>query len=183
MILLEFFFSFLDIKYCISIKEEKELAFFYAPSLKYLLLTLWDSYISINIFHCRVMQCNMALFSFLYSMFKKLCFFFGGGDFPFYLCATYSSPNSQIRSNTTAWLSLLLCVCDVFPGAFCLPAPFWTVCSWGLMHSCWPGIFLYYYVGNSWLTCLLNSISPGFLFLWEKAHCPLASWEKRVYIM
>ena len=72
------------------------------------------------------MQCNMALFSFLYSMFKKsVFFFFGGGDFPFYLCATYSSPNSQIRSNTTAWLSLLLCVCVMFfrePSVCLLPS-------------------------------------------------------------
>ena len=64
LIFLEFFFSFLDIKYWVSIKEEKELAFFYTLSLKYLLLTLWDSCISINIFHGWIMQCNMALFSF-----------------------------------------------------------------------------------------------------------------------
>lgn len=180
MIFLDFF-SFLDIKYWVSIKEEKELAFFYTPSLKYLLLTLWDSCISINIFHSWVMQ--WLCFLFCIVCLKKSLFFFFFFGFPFYLCATYSSPNSQIRSNATAWLSLLVCVCDVFPGAFCLPAPFWTVCSWGLMHSCWPGIFLYYHVGNSWLTCLLNSISPGFLFLWGEAHCPLASWERRVYMM
>lgn len=71
------------------------------------------------------MQCTVILFSFLFSILKKSFFFF---CFLFYLCATYSAPNSQIRSNTTAWLSVLLCVsvvCVTFfrePSACLLPS-------------------------------------------------------------
>lgn len=116
-------------------------------------------------FHCKyfaplsyAVYCD---FTFLYSILTNSFFFF---CFLFYLGTTYSPPNSQIRSSLAP--SSFVCVCVwCFSGSPLLACSLLACWLLSLLYSCWLGIVLCYHVGNSWVTCLLNSISLSFVSL------------------